>query len=245
MNRKLPSFQEGEEHVKISHFTKQGLDITGIVHVGANDWYEYEFYKKMGIKSLLGFEPLTEAVHRFYARYPQEAYVSPLIRMALGLRTGYMTLNVASGDGQSSTAYELHPTYKKEFPDITFVDTKTVRVYRFDEWYEANQASLKINPLDEFNCLVVDVEGMELAVLRGMGKYLRKFAMLNIELSGEETYMGAPLAHDVILFLASQGFVQDSPVEAHNDVFFLREDIATLLKPHGDSYYGQAGGIYK
>ena len=39
--------------VKIGHFLKRGIPIRGVIHVGANDGYEIEWYIKLGIQHLL------------------------------------------------------------------------------------------------------------------------------------------------------------------------------------------------
>lgn len=214
MNRKLETFTEGEGHVKISHFTKQGADITGVIHIGTNDWYEYEYYKKMGIEHLLGFEPLAPAIERLHKKHPE----AEVMEIALGERDRFGWLNVASGDGQSSTVLELTPEYKKEFPDIEFTYRRPINVDSFANWYRRH-FEYKIN---KYNCLVIDVEGMELDVLKGFDTHLHSFKYLSVELSGTPTYIKGPTAQEVIDYLKIYGFKQDSPVEAHNDVFFIR-----------------------
>lgn len=215
MNRNLDTFKEGEDHVKVSHFTKKGLNIEGIIHVGTNDWYEYEYYKKMGIQNIIGFEPYHEAVVRFREKYPEGC----LYEVALGDEIGTYRFNIASGDGQSSSFLEMTGEYKEEFPDIKIVDTQDIKVISFKKWIKTHK---KVR-LDYFDCLVVDVEGMELDVLKGFGEYLNGFKMLNIECSGVPTYIQGPLADEIIEYLSLYGFKQDSPVEPHNDVFFIKE----------------------
>jgi hypothetical protein len=56
-----------------------------------------------------------------------------------------------------------------------------------------------------------------------MGLNLRSFDFLNIECSGTPTYIGGPFAQEIVDYLALRGFKQDSPIEAHNDVFFVKE----------------------
>jgi FkbM family methyltransferase len=217
MNRELATFKEGEAHVKISHFTKKGMDIRGIIHVGTNDWYEYQFYKKMGIDNLIGFEPLPEAVKRARKNYPD----AEIYDIALGAKDEFKKINVTSGDGQSSSMLPMTFAYQESFPDIKITEERTVRVRSFASWKERNP---EFN-IKNFNCLVIDVEGMELDVLRGFYPWLTEFKMLNVECSGEPTYEGGPTANEIIAYLKERGFTQDSPVEAHNDVMFVREDL--------------------
>jgi len=217
MNRSLGTFKEGEDRVKISHFTQKGLDITGVVHIGTNDWYEYDQYVKMGIEHLLGFEPLSEPVMRFNKNHPTLA--TPVIWVtALGNEDGEKEINVAYGDQQCSSFYNLTEDYRKEYPEFHNIGKRIVSIKKFITWKAENpQIDLSL-----YDCLVVDVEGFELEVLQGMGPYLEGFRMLNIECSGKKRYDVGPLAPEIITFLAGKGFTQDSPIEDYNDIFFLK-----------------------
>lgn len=222
MDRNLPTFAEGEDHVKISHFTKKGYNISGIVHVGTNDWYELQWYLKMGITHCLGFEPLSEAIERFYQKYQDLPITVDLLEVALGKTKERKMLNVANKDGQSSSFFETTEDYKGEFPDQYYVGQRITPIIRFDSLLEGDPPSID---LSKYDCLVLDVEGMELDVLKGMGQYLRYFKFLNIECSGEPTYIDGPSAEKIIDYVKKFGFVQDSPIEPHNDIMFIRKDV--------------------
>jgi hypothetical protein len=76
--------------------------------------------------------------------------------------------------------------------------------------------------IEDYDCLVVDTQGTELDVLKGMGHMLQNFKMLNIECSEEAVYDGEANAQEVIDYLLSRGFKQDSPIEPHNDIMFIK-----------------------
>lgn len=217
MKTRTQDYINAEQHVKINHFTKKGFDITGLIHIGTNDWYEYKFYKAMGIDPIIGFEPLEEAVERFRTAEPKASIYS----IALGDYDGTLGLYVASGDGQSSTSFELTDEYRQQFPGITFRERREVPIFRFDTWIQGHP---EIN-LDKFNTLVVDAEGMELSVLVGMGEYIRAFSYLSVEMSGRPVYLGAPSSNKIIEHLDSYGFSLDSPIPDHDDAFFIRRSV--------------------
>lgn len=215
MNKALPTYQEGEDRVKISHFTRKGYDITGVMHVGTNYGYEFEQYRKMGIEYFIGFEPLPSAIEAFQKNYPTLATGKEFFfPVALGDTDSIKALYVRAGDGQSSSFYE-------EFePEQELVGMTPLKIRRFDEFAQSIAPTL---PMDRMNCLVLDVEGMELEVLGGMGFYLEAFDFLNIECSEKPFYKGAPAAGEIIDWLAKAGFEQDSPIEPHNDIFFIKK----------------------
>lgn len=220
MNKQLPTFKDGEDHVKISHFTRQGIDIRGVIHVGTNDWYEYDQYVKMGIENLLGFEPLTDAIERFKAAHPTVDTDNLIIPCALGSQPGLKEIYVTKGDGQSSSFLTMTDEYNAEFPDIEVLRKRLVPVVTFDHVMQARRYDLK-----KYNCMVIDVEGYELEVLRGMKAYISYFDVFNIECSGKPTYHGGPTAYDVLEFLDQYGYKLDSHIEAHNDVMFYRKGL--------------------
>lgn len=209
LNRDTPDYRESVQWVKVSYFTEQrGMDIRGILHVGTNDGYEVHHYKKMGIAHLAGVEPLPSAIEAFHAAHPGV----PLFECALSDRPGKAMLTVVTpGSGQgSSLLVECHP-----HPDYDYSTQVEVEVSRGD--------CLPI-AWDNFDCLVVDVQGMELPVLRGFGERLRGFAMLNIECSLEPVYQGEAPAAEVEAFLDGMGFARMTPLETHNDVLFVSKD---------------------
>lgn len=221
MNTTLPTFNEAKQWVKISFFTDRGYDIKGVIHVGANDWYEFNPYRDMGIEHLLGFEPLLSAIERFKSTHaPEEAQC--LYPVALGSKNGTQKLLVASGDGQQSTFLEHLPEYREQYPDSTIVDTQASIVMTF-EFFMHLHPEIK---LSNYNCLVVDTEGYEMEVFKGMGDFIKNFEFLNIELSGKPRYVGGVDAKEVIAYLDKMGFRQESPIEDCNDVFFIRKDIS-------------------
>lgn len=225
MNRKLDGFKKAEERVKISHFTHKGYEIKGIVHIGTNDWYELEFYLKMGIEKVIGFEPLSEPVERVLNKYGNsDEFLSGMVgiyNVGLGNFNGFININVSAGDGQSSTFLTPTKTHLKEFPDQKPIYKERVKVKRYADFVKSHS---EINVYD-YDCLVLDVEGYEMEVLRGMNGLISHFKYLNIECSGASVYEKGPKAQEVIDYLNDYGFQQDSPVEDHNDIMFIRKDL--------------------
>ena len=218
---RTPEFLHGERHVKVSHFTRQGLSVRGVVHVGANYGYEVEHYLAMGAGRVLCFEPLQSACVEFHKRYGGDSRVD-LYNCGLGANTqGVAELLVARGDGQGSSF--LAELNEQERP----VRTQLAGIRRLDE--------MKID-LAPYNTLVVDVQGMELEALVGMGSMLDAFELLNIECSREPIYAGGATAQEVIDYLSTRGFVQDSPIEDHNDIMFIRRGLKLRerRRPHPD-----------
>lgn len=199
------------ERVKIGIFLQRGYPLKGgIVHVGANEGYEVEFYLKLGLKPIVCFEPLMEAAEKFWAKYKPE--VAHLELLALGNIDGTALLHVTQGDGQGSSLLpELPPEYQE-------VNCDTVQIARFATWAADADFDPKL-----YDTLVIDTQGTELDVLRGMDDFIEGFRFLNIECSMVPTYGGGAFAEEVILYLARWGFKPITKIEPHNDILFVKE----------------------
>src|SRR5881396_935262 len=208
IDRTSARYQAAKDKVKVGFFTERGYDITGLIHVGANDGYEVQFYLEMGIKPVLCFEPQKDAYEALRTRY---AALHPDVRIcgkALGNLSCSAELKVPNG-GTGGSSFLPLPAWDK------CVGIETVPILRF-----ANLAPHL--HLELYNCLVVDVQGMELDVLRGMDEHLRAFDFLNIECSEKPIYRGEAWADEVIAYLRRMGFRQETPVQSHDDVLFIR-----------------------
>lgn len=225
-NKLAPEYNEAKWRVKIAHFTEKDYSIRGVVHVGANDGYEVPWYFALGAEKVLAFEPLPLAVGLFKDKCKQflDSGVCRLYDVALSDSNQRIDLRIAKDSGQCSTFLRVNDTHKTEAPfrDTEEEDTPTVEVSmtRFDQW--ANSTPDPIT-LSDYNCLVVDVQGMELPVLRGFGDYLQYFDFLNIECSKEPIFVGEADAQTVADYLEKKGFMRDTPIEDHNDVMFIKK----------------------
>lgn len=211
MNRDAPYYADAVKRVKIGLFTeKYGLDITGIIHVGTNYGYEIKWYQRMGIPddNIVGFEPYIAACEQFKSLYPRVR----MYNYALGDNDRSGFLNIPAGDGQGASLLDLI----KEDPNTIYLTKQEIVIRRFD--------SLD-GPFNHMNCLVIDVQGYEMEVLRGFGNRLETIDMISVELSDKPLYYGELAACNVVDWLSLKGFMQVTPIEKHNDVFFLRRHL--------------------
>ena len=202
------TFQEAVDGVKIGHFVRKGGKIRGVVHVGANDGEEIPFYLALGAKKVLAFEPNLDAWANCISRwnYP-EITVLPI---GLGSICGVAYLIVTEGDGKgSSFLLEKHTPYEvvghKAAPLMTF-----------------RQLNIDLTP---YNTLVIDVQGMEWQVLVGFREFLSRFDFVSVECSRVPLFHGEKSAQEIIDYLSVFDFIQDSPIEDHNDIMFIRKGV--------------------
>jgi len=214
--------------VKIGHFLKRGILIRGVIHVGANDGYEIDWYLKLGIKHILALEPEASAFEKLSQKFGGVPEVLCCQR-ALAEREYRGVLQVPSAEKFGSTNGS---TFLNELPNCPSV---MGMAYRFDKQQEVSLLTFKalaarhdaIVP-EDYNCLVVDVQGMELQVLKGFGPHLDGMDCLNIECSEVPLYEGEAPASEVVAWLGERGFEAISPIEPHNDILFVKRGVEWL-----------------
>jgi FkbM family methyltransferase len=204
---------------QVAHFVDEGHEVHGVVHVGAHDGAECAWYVTNGHVPVIAFEPQPEPFADLQALYggPHGVICVPV---ALGAEDGEMTLHVPEdGNTERSSRYTPIPT-DGEAHAWTLIPPRastTVPLRRFDSW--VRETGIDLAP---FDVLVVDAQGMELEVLRGMGDHLAGFTYLVVECSERPVYDGEAPAQEVVDWLAEQGFEPQTPVCVHDDIMFLR-----------------------
>jgi FkbM family methyltransferase len=146
---------------------------------------------------LVSFEPLPDAfavLERLIASDPLwEAH-----RVALGDADGTATMGVA-GNSWSSSLLPMEALHLKSAPESAYERAEEVVVRRLD----ALNPSI-VKP-DDRMFIKVDVQGFELATLRGADEVLRQAEALEVELSLAPLYTGQALLPEVVLFLHTAG----------------------------------------
>lgn len=195
--------------------------VRGVIHVGMSWGEEIADYLDMGATHVIGFEPVAEAFIEARNRYGDDDRVE-LYNFALGSESEDRTMTVI----HDSAPMEGHPvgtggsTFLKELylpegvRERISSEIRTVPVVRFDTWFTGD--------ITDYDALVIDVQGMELDVLKGFGNLLNHFDCANIECSREPVYEGEAPAQEVIDYLAGFGLKQMTPIESHNDILFQR-----------------------
>ena len=173
------------------------------------------------------FEPLVD-VKPYYLQECQIAVKEhpnfQLLKIALGEVTGSVKMfSDSTGIGASILAENTSPELSEEF---------TVKVSRIDELIASKR-------LPQPDLLKMDVQGAELQVLRGAGRYLDRVQVIQAETWLVRGYgPKTPLFHELTQFLTEKGFAivdigerfYSSSHEFYAfDAFFARRDLLTQL----------------
>lgn len=183
---------------------KYGLHPLGILHVGASMLEEADIYAGMGIKTVVWVEALPH-VDRRYDR-SQKSKQMLYEGLVLSDSEKPVTLHVANNEVSSS----ILPLKRHSiiYPDVVYTKDIPMVSQRADKHF-GNRFPAQIDTL------ITDTQGVDLAVIQGMGKLLTQIEVVGCEAFLNELYEGAPFLSDIQKFMADNGFKQLEFKEAH------------------------------
>lgn len=227
----------GEQFIRLSnwHVTldelcrRHGVRPRGIVHVGAHYGEERDVYRDMGVGRVLWIEadpanmqPLRDHV----AGEPGHRAVQACVADSDGRKTPFYR---TSNSGESSSILPLG-THKEMFSHIHVAEQMTLETVTFPTLAERERIDL-----DDYDFLVMDIQGAELIALRGFGELLYRFKGVYLEVNLQPLYEGCALIGDIDAFLAREGFSRRETMitqSEYGDALYLRD--ATVPRPPAD-----------
>ena len=144
------------------------------------------------------FEPVSVAFEALEARFRGDA-LAHTHRLALGERCERASIHINKNLWTCSIlpANERGLGFHGDWCET--IDTETIRVTRLDEWSAEHN-------IDELGIVKLDLQGFELAALRGMGSLLERTRAVYAEAQITPEYAGASTLSEIDLFMRSQGF---------------------------------------
>lgn len=186
---------------------KHGFKPTGILHVGAAMLEEAEQYRDMGVEKVIWVEALPDDEKRAERA---KLFDHVLFQSCpLSDKTEIVEFQVAS-NSVSSSILPLK-RHADVYPDIVVDKTLTMMTFRADFYFGI------YGFLQEIDTLVLDVQGAELKVLRGMGKLLDQIQRAWLEVNLKEMYAGCVLKPELDDWMAKAGFVNTEFFPVHDE----------------------------
>jgi FkbM family methyltransferase len=178
--------------------TELNINCSGVIHVGGHKAQEYQEYKDAGLTHQVWIEANP---HFFYE-----------IINVIKEDENCITLNYAvfdeekeikfglANNGASSSILPLKE-HLKYYPNIKYDEYLQMTTKRLDKIIEDNSIDLS-----KHDGLVMDVQGVELRVLKSLGSLLNNFKFVQSEVNLEELYEGCCLIDELDEYLKSFGF---------------------------------------
>lgn len=177
-----------------------GVEIKGIIHVGAHKGQEVEDYLEITDKVWL-WEPIPSLANKLKEDYPQVR----VTQAAAWHENCNLDFWVTSFSEGSSALYPL---------EHEVVDTLNIKAFRLDYVDDG-----------EYNVLVIDTQGSELNVLKGCD--LNKYDLIIVETNSRQRYEGAPTREEIFEYLSGTHDLYDeiyhSEDKVISDAHFVRK----------------------
>lgn len=170
-----------------------GVNPRTIVHVGAHNAEELENYANAGWGPVTWIEAQPLKVQALANKLPES---HKLIEAAVWDLDGVeLSLNVMTNT--ESTSLLNLGTHAKEHPTVTFSHTIPVKTKTLSTLLQGNAAP---------ELLALDIQGVELRAIKGLGEQIAKVKWVYCEVNREELYEGCCLIEDIDQYLESYGF---------------------------------------
>lgn len=181
-------------------FDKFLQNSNGLIHIGANSGQERDHYKKLGVKRVIWIEadPLVyKILSNNIKNYKNNKAYNYLVSEE---NKSNVQFNIANNNSNSSSVLEL-----KEAKRLYLGLKYTKKIFLNSKNLQTIILKKKIN-LRNFNCLVLDVQGAELSVIKGAGDKIYKFKYIKLEASEFEMYKKNCFYNEISEHLSLIGF---------------------------------------
>lgn len=194
-------------------FKKYGLQLNGVLHIGANVGEEAQTYHQLGIKKQIWIEANPEIFLKLkenISRYPDAV----ALNYCIGNENKDTVLHISNNGSQSSSVLDFG-THRTQHPDVHFVKDIPMKMHRIDS------LELDLTGIDFLN---IDLQGFELQALQGMDTLMRGFKAVYLEVNREEVYRGCAKIDSIDLFMIAHGFrrVETKWIGGWGDALYIR-----------------------
>jgi FkbM family methyltransferase len=209
----------------IYHLRQEGLRPSLIVHVGSHEGQEIQQYLDLKPDQLVFVEADPKTffnLEKNISKHRQNTdtqifWVNALVNSSNEERVNFYRY---SNDGLSSSIYRSTELLEKTWAVINLQETGEVLSLPSRTLKSVlNSINVKIG---ENSILILDVQGAELNALMGLGDTLKDFRFLEVEVSKNQYYEGAPLFDKINEYLISFDFKKVSDVPWHGDIVYRR-----------------------
>ena len=185
--------------IKINELIKQfGINITGILHVGAHECEELNDYNSAGVdnQNIYWIEAMQDKVDLNKSNHSDINIYQAVIDEVDDKEIDFKITN----NGESSSLLDFG-SHEKHHPHVKVVQTRVLKTNKMDTIID------KYNiPIDKLNFINLDIQGVELRALKSMEKYLPHITYIYTEVNIEEVYKECNMMHEIDSYLLRFGF---------------------------------------
>ena len=207
-----------DKFIEFINKNKPGYEPSVILDVGSRDLEQsLEFLSVYPKAKILAFEPNPNQTQIINSLVNESIRFFPI---ALGTVEGNATLHTPPQDQNHGAGSLLVPHYSAI---VQGYNTYSVPIRRLE-------SILSEEGISKVDIIWCDVQGFEIEVLKGMGKYLSGVDFIHAEATQQAYYNGQPLVRDIVKFLMENSFTakEFSTPNYHpygeGDLFVMKND---------------------
>jgi len=194
---------------------EKGIDIRGILHIGAHECQEKKEYNLFYIsdENIVWIEGNSDIYNKMKNEGIQNIY-----NVLVDSEERDVIFNITN-NGQSSSIFPLG-VHKDFYPDINVVEERKQRTTTLKSFFDQE----KLDP-SRFNYWSLDIQGAEYNALKGAGDLLQYVDAMLVEVNFDELYRGIPLINSIDELLNENGFIR-----THTKIAYQRWGDALYVK---------------
>lgn len=201
---------------------KWDLKITGGIHIGANEGQEAELYNELIDGTVLWVEAIPFIWEKLLSNIEKYTDQIAVCLCASDVHQEEIEFNISNNGAQSSSMLEFG-LHSQLHPTVNYIDKIKLKTTRLDVFFDECIGGMPWG----INFLNADVQGAELKVLKGLGKYLNQIDYLILEVNAKETYIGCPLIGELDEFLSNYKRVETGQLVggAWSDALYIKKSL--------------------
>ncbi|HVE80875.1 MAG TPA: FkbM family methyltransferase [Candidatus Dormibacteraeota bacterium] len=211
---------KGERGIVTKKYMKRFLPSQPVIveagaHIGVDTVELANVFHKGEIHA---FEPVP-SIYKQLVKNTQSHQNIKTHELALASQNGEADIFVSSGRSDGSSSLLKPKEHLKIHPDVKFEQKIKIKTITLDDW-------VKNNGISQVDFLWLDLQGLELSVLKASKETLKTVKAIYTEISLVENYENGPLYKELREWLRQQGFeIQKEAIEWEDggNVFFVRK----------------------
>lgn len=178
--------------IPMSHIMfKYRLKIKGILHVGAHNCEESVAYSQCGINpnNIYWIEAMEDLVNKHKSD-------KKIYQGVISDKDGSIVKFHKTNNGESSSILEFG-SHEKHHPHVHVTNEYDVETITLKTLIDKNNI-----PITNLNFINLDIQGVELNALKGLGEYINHIDYIYSEVNTEEVYKGCGLITEIDEYLS-------------------------------------------
>jgi FkbM family methyltransferase len=180
---------------------KFNLSKKGLIHIGAHWGEEAEEYDRIYFENILWIEADPDN-YKILKNNISNYNNQKAINVLCSDKKDIVFFNITNNQGHSSSLLDFdYKMIKNIWKGMTVEKKIKLQSQRFQDLVVDKQIDIY-----KYTTLVLDVQGAELLVIKGFGKFLSNILLIQTEVNFKRLYKDSALFHQINSFLINEGF---------------------------------------